>query len=341
MPLLNLDAVRLGLIGAGSVVETYHLPALRGLSSVKISWACDHDLARAQSLARTFKIGRSFAALEECPDVDVVLVAIPVGSRRPVLDIVTARRWHALCEKPFAPTTLDHQWIIERARQQGVRLGIGLQRRHYASTALAQQLIASRLLGSIRQIIAGEGMLLRRTGRGGDWYQGSAQASGGTLFETGSHLVDQIFTVCQVCDYRIEHCRQDGWNDLELETHATGSLLLTSGDRVPFALVVSHMRDVYNGIVVRMDQGEIRIRLGPEQPVELCTDKSPAMALAFPIGAVVNMPSAMLAEWKTFLAQCAESADFSNWDTAFLTTRFIEDCFQSAAGRRSQAVEVG
>src|SRR5262249_1843697 len=153
----------------------------------------DRDPLRAKSLCTTFKIDGSYASVGECPDVDTVLVAIPVGARRPILDAIASRGWHALCEKPFAATTTDHQSVVEQARLQDVRLGVGLQRRYYASTTLAQRFLSSRLLGGIRQVIAGEGMLLRRTGRGGDWYQGSASASGGTLFETGSHLIDQVF----------------------------------------------------------------------------------------------------------------------------------------------------
>src|SRR5438309_1227392 len=130
--LMKRRRFRLGLIGAGSVVETYHLPVLRGLPDVKIRWVCDRDLGRAESLARTFGIPHTYESVEKCPDVDVVLIGIPVAARRSVLDVVASRSWHALCEKPFAPTLADHEAIVERARRHGVRLGVGLQRRHYS-----------------------------------------------------------------------------------------------------------------------------------------------------------------------------------------------------------------
>jgi len=48
MSRLDLERVRLGLVGTGSVVETYHLPALKSLPNVNISWVCDRDPLRAK-----------------------------------------------------------------------------------------------------------------------------------------------------------------------------------------------------------------------------------------------------------------------------------------------------
>jgi predicted dehydrogenase len=332
---------RLGLIGAGSVVETYHLPVLRGRRDVEIRWVCDRDLRRAESLARTFGVANTYESVEKCPDVDLVLVGIPVGERPSVLDAVTSRGWHALCEKPFAPTLADHRAIVEQARRRGVRLGVGLQRRQYSTTQVARRILDMNLLGTPLQIIAGEGMLVRRTGRGGDWYQGNALASGGALYEVGSHLVDQVFTICGVISYRIERCCQNGWKGLEVETSVNGLVGLESGVEVPFALVVSRVHDVYNGIVVRCRNGQIRIPLSADQPVELSgyNDQAP-VAVALPAPAVKNMASAMAEEWNKFLASCRESSGFTDWDTGLLTTAFIEDCFRLAIKPSDFAREV-
>jgi len=317
------------------------LPALCSLRNVEMLWVCDRDRGRAQSLARTFAIPEIYGSVEECPDVDVVLVGIPVGARRPVLEVVTSRGWHALCEKPFASTLEDHKAIVEQARHREVQLGIGLQRRQYSTTQLARQLIDTKLLGKPQQIVAGEGMRVRRTGRGDDWYQSSAQASGGTLYETGSHLVDQVFTICGATNYCIEHCRQDGLNGLELETSVTGIVNLESATEVPFAFVVSRMHDVYNGIVVRCQNGEIRVALGPERQIEICGYNNAApIAIAFPNPAVNNMALAMVAEWVQFLDRCKQSQPFSDADTGILMTAFVEDCFRMAIKSQRLAAEV-
>ena len=155
---MERNRFRVGLVGAGNVVESYHLPALGNLPNVELVWVCDRDRDRAESLSRTFGITATYTSVEECPDVDLVLVGIPVGARRLVLDVVTAQRWHALCEKPFAATLADHKAIVKQAQQNDVQLGIGLQRRQYSTTWIARQLIEARLLGEPRQIVAGEGL---------------------------------------------------------------------------------------------------------------------------------------------------------------------------------------
>lgn len=339
--LMQHNRFRVGLVGAGNVVEAYHLPSLSNLPDVELAWVCDRDRDRAESLSRTFRIPGTYASLEECRDVDVVLVGIPVGARRPVLEVVTSRRWHALCEKPFALTLADHKAIIKQAQQNEVQLGIGLQRRQYSTTWIARQLIKSTLLGEPRQIVAGEGARMRRTGRGADSYQSTPQASGGTLHETGSHLVDQVFTICDVSSYRIDECSQDGWNKLELETSVAGTVNMASATDVPFAFVISRIHDVYNGIVVRCQNGEIRVALGPEGPVEICGYGNAApITIAFPSPAVNNMPLAMTAQWSQFLERCKTLLPFNDWDTGILLTAFIEDCCLLASKSHSLGVMV-
>src|SRR3989442_9923327 len=96
------NMVRIGILGAGSVVELYHLPVLRNVAGASIVWLCDTDEARARRLRRVCRGAGAYTRIEECPDVDVVLVAIPVGYRRDPLRHVFSSGWHALCEKPFA-----------------------------------------------------------------------------------------------------------------------------------------------------------------------------------------------------------------------------------------------
>lgn len=321
---------RIGLIGAGGVTEGYHLPALRALPQVEIAWVCDADRTRARSFAALFGVPAAHASLAAAAAVDAVLVGIPVSARAPVLEQVTQRGWHALCEKPFALTVAQQQEFIALARGRGVRLGVGLQRRFYSTTDIARAALDQQLLGTPRQILAGEGALLRRTGRGGDWYQASSTA-GGVLFEAGSHLVDQVLTICRATGFQIEHCRQEIIGDLELETSARGTLETAAGERVPFAMVVSRLHDVYNGIVVRCAHGELRVPLAPDQPVTIAAGRGAALPIAFPPHAVTEVTAAVRAEWEDFLASCAASAEFTDADTGLLTTEFLEGCCRAAA----------
>ncbi len=328
--------VRVGLLGAGNVVEALHLPVLSGLPGVEVAWVCDTDRARARALASTYGIPHVFGSLDECSDVDAVLVAIPVGARRGALEKILARRWHAFCEKPFAPTLQDHEWIVAEARRRKVRLGVGLVRRHYASVTLARDWLGSGVLGPLKTILGGEGARVRHTGRAGDWYQANAQASGGgVLFEAGPHLVDQVFTICHVEDFRIDHCRQKVLNGVEFETSVRGSLVAEGGRPVPFALVVSQLHDVYNGIVVRCQHGELRLGAAPHGATEIYGRHGRLVGRLGGSAASEGeaFGAAVRAEWREFLDACARSAEFGDWDTGRLTTAFIEACYRFDVAR--------
>ncbi len=321
--------LRLGLLGAGNVVETYHLPVLQEMKEIKIAWICDKDLDQAQTLASIYGISNAFNSLSKCPDVDIVLITVPVGARRSVLQEVIPRRWNAFCEKPFALTFTDHSWMLTEARHHQVRLGIGLLRRKYLTTKISSRIVDAGILGPIELILGGEGMRIHRTGRGGDWYQANPQASGGTFFEMGSHLVDQIFNICSVKNYRIEKCKQRKWEGLELETNVRGEFEMENGHLAPFAMVVSRLNDVYNGIVIRCRNGEIRIDIVPNGTVKICDRSGKVIeTLGVPEHRDNALYDAIRKEWKEFIDGCVVSTDFSDWDTGLLTTSFIDECYK-------------
>jgi predicted dehydrogenase len=222
-----------------------------------------------------------------------------------------------------------------------VRLGVGLVRRHYASVTLAREWLGSGVLGPLRMILAGEGGRVRHTGRGGDWYQASARASGGgVLFEVGPHLVDQVFTICRVEDYRIDRCRQKALNGIEFETSVRGSLVVDGGRPVPFGLVVSQLHDVYNGIVLRCQNGELRLGAAPNGTTEIYGHHGKITGRLGGSSASEGeaFSAAVRAEWKEFIDACARSVEFSDWDTGLLTTAFIEACYRFDAAARTETV---
>src|SRR5256885_17205614 len=111
--------VRVGIVGAGVVTSGSHLPVLVNMPEATIEWICDRSFAAARSVAKSYGIPKAFTEIRQCPDVDVVLIATPVGSRSAVVPEVLARGWHALCEKPFALTLADHERYVADARARG------------------------------------------------------------------------------------------------------------------------------------------------------------------------------------------------------------------------------
>lgn len=328
--------LRVGVIGAGNVVERYHLPVLSAMSEVRVEWLCDRMEPRARGLAALFGVRRAFSDLEECPDVEVVLIAIPVGFRRPVLERAFRRGWHAFCEKPFAISSEEHSWILDRAKAAGVQVGVGLMRRFYPATALARHVLSHRPFGAVREVWASEGARQRGTGRDSDWYQGSvAAAGGGVLIETGVHIVDQVLFATGAEAFEVGSCAFEWGKGLDYEARALGALRLRDKAECRFGIAVSRINDLYNGIVVHFDEARMSLGLTHEGELVLTDSQERVLAQlssAEPRRGQRSVYTAFAAEWSEFIRQCRTRVpSLVDGASAVLTTEFVEVCYKWAA----------
>lgn len=333
----HVRELNIGVVGCGHVVETLHLPALVSICDLKINWVCDSSIERARSVARTWDVRRTFAQIADCSDVDAVLVATPVGTRRGILDETIKRGWHALCEKPFALSTSEHRDMLETAAQKGLKLGAGYMRRHYWAVGRAREMVRSKVLGTLKEIIANEPAHLEATGLDQSSYRNSAKASGGgVLMETGCHLLDELFFISDAISADVRSCVQKMWNDYEVETAALGNIRLSSGEHVALQLAVSGAKPMFAGITFRCELGDIRLHLDPAKHLEvfLGGSQSHCMALPHPQPKQQSLQyviAAFRSEWIHFLEAIRTP---SKWDpskeTGLMTTDFITQCNEIA-----------
>src|SRR5262249_54245285 len=132
--------VKIGIVGAGVVTSGSHLPVLINIPGVTVEWICDRSGTTAAAVARAYNVRATFTELSQCPDVDAVLVATPVGARRNVVPEALSRGWHVLSEKPFALTLAEHDDYIATARKHGREIAVGQVRRYMKPTATARWL---------------------------------------------------------------------------------------------------------------------------------------------------------------------------------------------------------
>ena len=336
------NVIEIGIIGCGGVVEGLHLPALQSTPGTLVKWVCDSSPGRARTIARLWGIKQYFSDLAECSDVDAVLIATPVGSRRSILALTTERGWHALCEKPFAVSTKEHEEMNHAALRAGVTLGAGYMRRQYWTVKKAQQLVQSRALGKLVQIIASEPAVLGRTGIEQSSYRNDSQASGGgVLTETGSHLVDEIMFISGAESCEIEQCEQKVWDGYEVETVAFGTITTRVAERIHLQCTVSGVDPVFPGIAFRCESGEILLRLDPSKGLQLLVgaDRSQGVEIPHPNPSANHVLEAFRAEWIHFLQEIRQHGTWNvHENTGLLTTDVIMQCRElatspSCAGR--------
>lgn len=327
---MTSNTIRIGILGAGGVAEACHLPVLAQMPGVKVAWLCDQYKERAAQLAREWSISGAFDDLSVCPDVDAVLVAIPVGCRRDPLETVFRRGWHAFVEKPFATSTEEHLRIVQDAARANVVVGVGLVRRFYRSTSIVRQALAKKLFGPVIEVWAAEAARLGTTGREGTWYQADrAAAGGGVLMETGSHTVDQVFHALGAEAFDELRATFSIAGNLDLEARAVADVRLADVHRtVPLHLVLSRMQDLYTGVVIRCERASIRFGVDAGSAVELLDgDDRPLCTLEGTEGGT-NLHRAFFLEWQAFLTQCrSRTQSLVDAASALLGTRFIEAAY--------------
>ena len=323
--------MRVGIIGAGTVTSGSHLPVLVNMPGVTIDWICDRSASAAAAVAQSYKVGQTYDQLARCPDVDVVLVATPVGARRTVVPEALARGWHVFSEKPFALTLEEHDFYLAEAKRHGVQIGVGQVRRYAKPTATARKLLQGQFLGPILRVAASEGMRVRATGRGTGWHMTDPAAGGGVLMETGSHLVDQVLYVLDAESAVLREAAQRRHLGLELASTVVADVKAGTSESIECSIELSMLDDLCNGVFIEFPNYVLKVGLFFEETLSLVKrDGTVLCEIATPDG-VDNPTKGFVAEWRDFLEQCRTGRPSAvDAKSVRLTTALIEASYKQA-----------
>ena len=146
---------RLGLaiVGAGRMGSGHARLISRGVPEIEITAIADVNLEAGRRLGTELGGVPAFADYEAAitaPGVDAVLVAVSSVHHRPVVEAAAAAGRDILCEKPLALTMADTDAMLAVVSRAGVRLQVGLMRRHDPEYVRARERIAAGELGRPR-----------------------------------------------------------------------------------------------------------------------------------------------------------------------------------------------
>lgn len=186
------ERLRLGIVGAGAIVQVGHLPALRKIKEIEVVGICDNDMVKARALADRFDIPDVYpdlAELVELGGLDALLVCTPNHLHESHVLSGLSGGLHVLSERPLALTPSGIQKIT-RAQQKRDRVVMtGANHRYRPDVQTIRSFIQSGELGDLESIRAW--WFLSRAGRGSlGWRQRREQAGGGAMFDLGHALID-------------------------------------------------------------------------------------------------------------------------------------------------------
>lgn len=329
--------LKIGVVGCGEISEQFHLPILGKLLEFDVQWLCDRRLDHVRQIAQRFGIKQAFGSLDECPDVDCVLIATPVGSRMSLLEISFRRGWHAFCEKPFALGPTDHLWMLDSAERRGLVLSAGFMRRFYWATRTSGILAREFLREGSLRIMGSDCQRMKRSFHGGNWYLSDPNASGGGfLMEAGSHLVDQMLSILGAIDLSIDRVQQQSVGNVDFETLAVGKITNAIGQQVCFDFALSRLTDLWSGISLSTDSTKLEMTISPGSAIVL-TSASNGVRTVLPAAepATSELIGAYSSQLLQFARRVRESDVRSNPEmTGILTTRFIAECYERCRANR-------
>ncbi|GGF99061.1 Gfo/Idh/MocA family protein [Paenibacillus abyssi] len=143
----------IGIVGAGEIVESCHLPAYR-MAGFLVVGIFDLNQERAQKLAGQFGIDKVYSSVEELlSDSAVVVVdmAVPAKVQPGLARQVAEAGKHILCQKPLAESYEEAKQIEEACRKAGVKAAVNQQMRWSPGIRASHTIIKRGWLGELLQ----------------------------------------------------------------------------------------------------------------------------------------------------------------------------------------------
>ncbi len=218
-----MSETTVGIIGAGAIASTMHIPVLRAMPQFRIAWLTDSNSVRGRSIAAAnalpfVELPNDPASLPPC---EMVGIAIPLIGRQRYFDQYAGTSTAVMAEKPLSITAEEHMAIASTFDPW--RLTVCYIRRTYATSRMLRQAIRSGAFGQLEEIIMAEGGRGTKTGGGGTYQDEGVAEGGGITKNLGCHAIDAVLWTTGATNFRIESrsMEWDGATDRQCDASLT------------------------------------------------------------------------------------------------------------------------
>lgn len=179
------EPVGIAVIGLGRIGRVHARNLVRAVPSGRLVRVVDLAEPRAAQMGAIHDVpwSTSCEAVAEDERVEAVVIATPVATHAPLIEMAASAGKHVLCEKPLAADVNDARRGLTAARMRGVQLQVGFQLRCDPDIAAARDRIVSGELGDVRFFRAS----LRDMAAPDAQY---LDASGGLFLDGATHTFD-------------------------------------------------------------------------------------------------------------------------------------------------------
>jgi predicted dehydrogenase len=184
--------LRVGIIGAGAIVQVAHLPVLKRTKLVDLVAICDSDLPKARVVADRFQIRDAFDDIEEVlqyEELDALLICTPNHLHESHILAALSRGLHVLVEKPLA-TSLESVERIKAAVEKHQRvLMVGMNHRYRPDVQIVRGFVQSGELGPVESV-RGSWHVFKPSRSQLGWRLRRELSGGGAMLDLGLAILD-------------------------------------------------------------------------------------------------------------------------------------------------------
>jgi predicted dehydrogenase len=189
-----MEKARIGIVGLGSVAQTFHLPLLSKFTDVEIVAVCDIDRAKAQFVADKFKVRRYYNSFEKMlaveQDLDGIDICTPTALHKDLAVAALEEKNNLLVEKPLARTAGEAEEIAAAAKKSHKLLMVGMNNRFRPDAMILKSFIEDNALGKLYYTKAG---WFKKLNTESVWLTKKTQSGGGVVLDLGIVMLDLAF----------------------------------------------------------------------------------------------------------------------------------------------------
>ncbi len=146
--------IKIGLMGAGSVADFGHGPAIASEPGVTLHAVFDPVFERAVALQKKFDAPHAFHDRELffSSGIEAVTICSPAPTHKDNVLECAKRGFPVLCEKPLAMTDADGEEMIDAMSQANLPLAVGFCYRFSPVAKEIKRLIDEKVVGEVRSM---------------------------------------------------------------------------------------------------------------------------------------------------------------------------------------------
>lgn len=187
--------IRVGIVAAGAIATTYHIPGYLSCKDVEIIGISDPNQELAKKAAEKFRISQIFADYKDllALNPDAVSICTPNRFHASIAVDALKQNIHVLCEKPLAMDMKECEELKKAAEESRAFMMVEFPMRYDRAYQKARELIEQGMLGKVT--------LVKSTWNhggpekwspNGSWFYKPELAGGGALADLGVHSIDAV-----------------------------------------------------------------------------------------------------------------------------------------------------